>query len=176
MTVRFAILEDAPKLAEIHVAAWRAAYVDHMPAAFLAGMSVEGRTTMWQKMLSQPKPAQLDVSVNEADEPVAFCVCGPSRDSDAKDTDIGELMALNVHPSQWRRGHGQALCQRVLRHARSQHWSAITLWVVRGNSRARAFYEQLGFAADGTEKQDATLVGVALYEVRYKMLVGPANS
>jgi RimJ/RimL family protein N-acetyltransferase len=172
MTVRTATLSDAPILAEIHVAAWRAAYADHMSAELLAGMRVEDRTAMWQRVLSEPNPRTVAVKVHKADEPVAFCVYGPSRDQDAKDTDIGELIALNVHPAQWRKGHGQTLCLQVLAHARAQHWSAITLWVVSGNARARAFYEQLGFTADGTEKQDATLVGSVLHEVRYKLLVG----
>jgi RimJ/RimL family protein N-acetyltransferase len=167
MTVRTATLSDAPKLAEIHVAAWRAAYADHMPAEFLAGMRVEDRTTMWQNALSEPSSRTVAVSVNEAGEPVAFGVYGPSRDQDAKDTDIGELIALNVDPSQWRKGHGEALCDSVFAHARSQQWPAVTLWVVRGNARARAFYEKLGFEADGAEMQDDKF-GFVLDEVRYK--------
>jgi RimJ/RimL family protein N-acetyltransferase len=176
MTVRAATFSDAPILAGIHIAAWRAAYADHMPPEFLAGMRVEDRTAMWQRALSEPNPGTVAVSVNETGEPVAFCVYGPSRDQDAKDADIGELIALNVHPSQWRKGHGQALYLRVLAHARSQHWSAISLWVLLGNTRARAFYERIGFTADGTEKQDATLVGSVLHELRYKLLVGTTNS
>lgn len=176
MTVRTATLADAPNLAEIHVAAWRAAYADHMPSEFLAGMRVEERTAMWQKTLSDPSPLTFAVSVNEAGEPMAFCVYGPSRDQDAKDTDVGELIALNVHPSVWGKGHGQALCLRVLAHARSQHWPVVTLWTLRGNARARAFYEKLGFAADGTEKQDTKLVGFVLHEVRYQMRIGNASN
>jgi RimJ/RimL family protein N-acetyltransferase len=175
MTVRTATLSDAPKLAEIHVAAWRAAYADDMPAEFLAGLSVEERTAMWQTALSEPSSRTVTVSVNHADEPVAFCVYGPSRDQDAKDTDVGELIAINVHPSAWRKGHGEALCLGVLAHARSHHWPVVTLWVVRGNARARAFYEKLGFQTDGTEKQDTKLGGCVLHEVRYKMPISTIN-
>lgn len=176
MTISAATLSDAPKLAEIHVAAWRAAYADQMPAEFLAGMCVEDRTTMWQKALSEPSPRVMAVSVNEVGDPVAFCVCGPSRDQDAKGTDIGELIAINVHPSAWRKGHGKALCHWVLAHAKNQYWPSITLWVLRGNVRARAFYEKLGFEADGTEKQDTERLGFALDEVRYQMRIGDASS
>jgi RimJ/RimL family protein N-acetyltransferase len=175
MTVRAATLADARDLAEIHIAAWRSAYADHMPSEFLAGMRVEDRTAMWQKTLSEPSPLTFAVSVNQAGEPVAFCVYGPSRDQDAKDTDIGELIALNVHPSQWRNGHGKTLCECVLAHAQRQGWPVITLWTLRGNARARAFYEKLGFVVDGTEKQDAKLVGCVLHEVRYQMRVGSAS-
>lgn len=175
MTVRTATLVDAPKLAEIHVAVWRAAYADHMPPEFLAGMRVEERTAMWQKALSEPNPRIVTVSLNETGDPVAFCVYGPSRDQDAKDTDVGELIAINVHPSAWHKGHGKALCLRVLAHARSQQWPVVTLWVLRGNTRARAFYERLGFEADGTDKQDTKLVGFVLHEVRYQMRIGNAS-
>jgi RimJ/RimL family protein N-acetyltransferase len=176
MTVRTATLSDAPKLAEIHVAAWRAAYADHMPAEFLAGMRVEERTAMWQKALSEPSPRAVAISLDEAGDPVAWSVCGPSRDQDAKDTDIGELIAINVHPSQWRNGHGKALCHRVLAHAISQHWSVVTLWVLQGNTRARAFYEKLGFVADGVDKQDTHRLGFVLDEVRYKMRIENASN
>ncbi len=169
MTVRAATLADAPKLAAIHVAAWRAAYADHMPAAFLAGLSVEERAAMWQRSLSEPSPRAVAVSLDEAGNPVAWCVCGPSRDEDANGTATAELIAINVHPSAWRKGHGKALCQWTLAHARRQHWSSITLWVLRGNGRARAFYEKLGFEADGTEKQDVQRLGFVLDEIRYKM-------
>jgi RimJ/RimL family protein N-acetyltransferase len=171
MTVRAATLEDAPKLAEIHVAAWRAAYTDHMPPEFLAGMRVEERTAMWQKGLSEQSARVVAVTVDGAGDPVAFCVCGPSRDQDAKGTDIGELIAINVHPTAWRSGHGKALCQWVLAYARSQHWPSIALWVLRGNDRARAFYEKLGFEADGIEKQDIERLGFILDELRYQMRI-----
>jgi RimJ/RimL family protein N-acetyltransferase len=170
MTVRTATFEDALKLAEIHVATWRAAYADHMPAEFLAGLSVQERTAMWQQALSEPSARAVAVSVDEAGDPVAWCVCGPSRDQDATGTDIGELIAINVHPLAWRKGHGKALCQWVLAHARSQLWPSITLWVLRGNTRARAFYEMLGFTPDGVEKQD-TRLGFVLDEVRYAMCI-----
>jgi RimJ/RimL family protein N-acetyltransferase len=175
-SLRHATLSDAPKLAEIHVAAWRAAYADHMPSEFLASMRVEERTAMWQTALSEPSSRTVTVSVNHADEPVAFCVYGPSRDQDAKDTDIGELIAINVHPSAWRQGHGQDLCRCVLDHAESQRWSAVTLWVLRGNGRARAFYETLGFAPDGAEKQETHRLGLMLDVVRYTMRIENANN
>ena len=175
MSVRPATLVDAAKLAEIHVAAWRAAYADQMPPEFLAGMRVEDRTAMWQKSLSEPSQRVVFVSLDEAGDPVAWCVCGPSRDEDAKDSAIGELIALNVHPTAWRSGHGKALYQWVLAYARSQHWSSIMLWVLRGNGRARAFYEKLGFEADGTEKQEFERLGFLLDELRYQMRVEDAG-
>jgi RimJ/RimL family protein N-acetyltransferase len=62
-----------------------------------------------------------------------------------------------------------------LAHAQRQGWPAITLWTLRGNTRARAFYEKLGFEADGTEKQDTKLVGFVLHEVRYQIRIGSAS-
>lgn len=45
MKVRMATPEDVRSIAEIHVAAWRAAYRDLMPQAFLDQVSVDKRGT-----------------------------------------------------------------------------------------------------------------------------------
>jgi hypothetical protein len=49
-------------------------------------------------------------------------------------------------------------------HVRS--WPA-TLWVLQDNARARRFYSQAGWAADGAAKTD-DVDGFPLLEVRYR--------
>ncbi|OKI00857.1 hypothetical protein A6A06_18300 [Streptomyces sp. CB02923] len=44
---------------------------------------------------------------------------------------------------------------------------ALCLWVLKGNARARRFYECAGFRADGAEEADE-VAGVAVPEVRYR--------
>ena len=172
MTVRLATPEDAERIAEIHVAAWRCAYVPFMPKGFLDSLSVEERASMWRKTLSWPGPGVYTVSIDSAGEVVAFCAYGPSRDADASGAKIGELIAINVLPSEWSKGYGKELCDAVLVHARLSGWQAVTLWVLHGNGRARTFYEKSGFVADGAERQDAKLIGVPLHEVRYRKVIG----
>jgi len=42
---------------------------------------------------------------NNAGEPAGFCVYGPSRDDDDRGRSIGEVVAINVFPSEWQRGY-----------------------------------------------------------------------
>ena len=44
---------------------------------------------------------------------------------------------------------------------------AATLWVLRGNERARRFYERAGWTVDGARKDDV-VAGVPVTEVRYR--------
>lgn len=62
--IRTATSADAPAIADIHVASWQATYTDIMPAAFLAGLSVEKRTAAWRHALDAGRPCvALAVSV-----------------------------------------------------------------------------------------------------------------
>ncbi|MFN2485024.1 MAG: hypothetical protein ABR609_00105, partial [Acidimicrobiia bacterium] len=49
--VRLAELSDVPRLAEIHVRSWQAAYREILPKEFLAGLSVEQREESWTSKL-----------------------------------------------------------------------------------------------------------------------------
>jgi ribosomal protein S18 acetylase RimI-like enzyme len=166
--IRDAKATDAGAIAEIHVAAWRAAYRGVMPDDYLAALSVEKRTAMWQTTIAKAGPAKLAVA--ELDGRLAgFCLFGPTRD-DAP-SDIAEIYAVNVHPEFWRQGAGQSLCEHAVREAAAREHSAVTLWVLKENDRARRFYERLGFAFDGTEKTDTKLIGSALHDMRYRKAI-----
>lgn len=144
-----------------------------MPQAFLDELSLEQRVASWQRSLAAPGPRTTLVaeSVNRL---AGFCVFGPSRDTDVDVASVAELIALNVHPDFWGRGVGVALCERLMTEASRRDWKEVTLWVLRGNSRARRFYEQTGFARDGAEKTTSNLIGTPLHEIRYRMPVKPS--
>jgi RimJ/RimL family protein N-acetyltransferase len=171
MPIRLATAQDANHIAKIQIASWRSAYASIMPATFLNQLNIEQCTGIWHKALSEPSLGITAVSLDELGEPVGVCVYGPSRDKDAQGKSIGELVALNIVPTEWRAGHGSALCHAVLQHAQSHSWRAVTLWVLSGNTRARNFYETFGFAPDGAEKKDTKLVGSVLHEVRYRKII-----
>jgi hypothetical protein len=46
---------DVPEIARLHLASYRAAYRDLLPAAFLAGLTLADRERRWAR-LSQPPP------------------------------------------------------------------------------------------------------------------------
>jgi RimJ/RimL family protein N-acetyltransferase len=166
MTIRPAAVNDARAIAEVHIAAWRAAYSEYMPRPFLEALDIDERTRMWERALEEPGPGTILIIEREG-LVAGFCVYGPSRDTDAQ-PNTGELAAINLHPFYWRRGLGTEVCLHVLAEARKLKWSLLTLWVIKGNAPARALYERPGFVLDGGEKQDSRLIGSPLHEVRYR--------
>jgi ribosomal protein S18 acetylase RimI-like enzyme len=91
-----------------------------------------------------------------------------TRDEDGRNKPIGEIIALNVRPDCWRLGFGRALCDHALSDARRRRWTAVTLWILKGNERAARSYEALGFVAEGTERLDKHVIGAPIYELRYR--------
>lgn len=175
MTIRRARPDDAHAIAEVHVAAWRAAYADIMPREYIEGLTVAIRTAAWQRWLREPGPGTTIVCERER-RIAGFCVYGPSRDQDVLPDTIGELVAINVDPRYWRQGCGIALCRHVLREAETTAWQSLTLWVLTRNTAARSFYSRLGFVPDGTERCDTQLIGAPLDELRYRIAVQRASA
>jgi len=148
MRIRPAAPEDAGPIAEIHVAAWQAAYRGLMPDSYLDQLTVEKRTALWQRSLAQPSPGTMMVAENQ-ESLAGFCLFGPTRDPEGKDQGVGEIVALNVRPSYWRSGFGRALCERACR-----------------------FYEALGFLLDGADRIETSLTGAPIHELRYRKFAG----
>jgi len=168
LILRAATRADARAIAEIHVAAWRAAYRDLMPQGYLESLSIDERARMWDKTIAQPGPAHLALA--ELDGALAgFCLYGPTRDRAA--TDVAEIYAVNVHPARWRQGAGRLLCAHALREAAVREHIAMTLWVITGNGRARRFYQRLGFATDGAARINTQLIGSPFDELRYRRAI-----
>ena len=168
LTIRDARSADARAIAELHVAAWRAAYRGLMPDEYLAALSIEQRYDRWSNALSRPGPAKLAV-VQFGEEIAGFCSFGPTRDE--VPSDIAEIYSLNVHPDRWRLGAGRLLCEHAVREAAAREHAEMTLWVLKGNEGARRFYERLGYAHDGAEKTDTQTIGTPLYDVRYRKAI-----
>jgi GNAT superfamily N-acetyltransferase len=80
----------------------------------------------------------------------------------------GELYAIYLLPDAWRRGGGTALCMGALEALRHRGLNTVTLWVLRQNGPARAFYERMGFLADGASNLKPHGDPVEVDEVRYR--------
>ncbi|MDN3519132.1 GNAT family N-acetyltransferase [Aquisalimonas lutea] len=160
---RIADTRDAADIARVHVASWRAAYRGILPDDLLDRLTVADREALWQQVLSDDR---VQVAVVEENAAVrGFLSVGPSRDAGAgKDT--GEVSAIYLDPDVWRRGHGSLLMDRAVQMARSNGWSQLTVWVLRENTGARAFYEHMGFGPDGAEREEM-VQSTKVTEVRY---------
>lgn len=143
---------DAPALAAVHVAVWRATYGDRVPAAFTDASARDRREASWRAVIARG-PGFLESHVRIARDPdgapVGFLMVGASRDEDAPCA--MELQALNILPAFHGTGAAQALVADLLGDRPA------TLWVADPNPRAQAFYRKLGFAPDGAMKIDPAL-------------------
>ncbi|GHI99404.1 hypothetical protein TPA0906_12700 [Streptomyces olivaceus] len=76
------------------------------------------------------------------------------------------MYALYVDTGRFGAGVGRALLGEAVRRCGAAGHPRMLLWVLRGNARARRFYERSGFLADGAE-ESFEVRGVAVPEVRY---------
>ena len=93
-----------------------------------------------------------------------------SRDSDAPPS-TGQLWAIYVHPTHWRRGVGQLLWDTAEEQLKHSGFTEVTLWVFKDNEPALAFYRSNGFVAEHGEKT-IRLGGTDLIEVRLRKRLG----
>lgn len=148
--VRGASVEDAAGIATVHVAAWRVAYRGVVPEEVLATLSVEQRERGWRRTLADGAVPTL--VAESGGRVVGFCTLAcPARDDDAGER-TAEIAAIYVDPERWRRGIGTRLARAALDRLRGR--DSVTLWVFAANAAAIAFYERLGFAPDGAERDD----------------------
>jgi GNAT superfamily N-acetyltransferase len=163
MKLRLADPQDAEKLAQVHVAAWQAAYRGLVPDAFLDGFTVEKRTAAFRQSLESH--SEETYLLEQDDQPVAILTIGPSRDEELDVRRVGELWGIYITPAWWRQGIGRRLVQEAERMLQARGCDTIVLWVFEGNADARRFYEAMGYLPDGTSK--IIDLGVSLEAVRY---------
>lgn len=79
---------------------------------------------------------------------------------------------MYVTPEHWRHGVGQQLWDESAKRLHGAGFTEATLWVLRANSGARAFYGSNGFADDAGIERTVRLGGVDLLEVRLRNQIG----
>jgi hypothetical protein len=80
-SIRVTGVADAAAIAAVHVEAWRETYVGIVPVQVLAGLSVDRRTEIWRRILTNPMAfSSSAVFVAERDRTVVgFGCCGMQR-------------------------------------------------------------------------------------------------
>lgn len=141
--IRLATTPDVPALVACHLACWREAYRDLVPAAYLAELdqSVPARIDHWITMITNGAEVWI---ATDRDSVIGLAWAGPSTD-EGTTSDL-ELFALYVRAAHWNTGLGH----RLLEAAIATH--PASLWVLAGNTRAIHFYRSHGFTEDGTTK------------------------
>jgi ribosomal protein S18 acetylase RimI-like enzyme len=164
---RVASQADAEAIARLHVASWRDAYREFVPAAFLDALKVELRIAYWREEIGDPA-----ITVLLAESPqalVGFCACGPSHDSERPAPGAWEIYHLHVPPSLRGQGVGAQLFASAVEHGTRAGCRALTLWVIAPNAAARRFYTRQGMRTDGAEQIRPLGGGPPVSEVRYRL-------
>jgi GNAT superfamily N-acetyltransferase len=169
MPVRTATPDDAAGIAAVQVTTWRAAYAGLMPAPFLAGLDVRAGTARWAGLL---RDTTVRTFVSDGPHGVeGFATAGPARDADLP-PGTGEVYAVYVLPQAQGKGLGRDLMSAATAWLAGHGNAHGAVWVLTANAPSRAFYEALGWCADGAAR--AIDVGGALVdEVRYYCLLRP---
>lgn len=166
-TIRVGVAEDAAALARMHVTSWRETYTGILPDAMLSSLSVEGRKTIWDQVMSQPTTAGSTVVhlAEHGGQIIGFGSCGSQRTEHLKEKGYdGEISAIYILRKHQRHGLGARLLRVMAADLLSRGFSAASLWVLRENTPARRFYEQYGagIIADREDvKGDTILIELA---------------
>jgi ribosomal protein S18 acetylase RimI-like enzyme len=141
-------VSDATEIAHVRVAAWRAAYRGLMPDAYLDRADLKDIEAELMRHRLSVRGDEAHMSVAEWDgRVVGYCAYGSGGNDDTEAS--GGVYDLYIHPDAWRRGVGRQLLVYAIEHFKQQGFSEATLFVIEGNTRARNFYEQVGWRADG---------------------------
>ncbi len=139
--VRRAVPDDAEALTALHIDCWDEAYAGLMPPEVLAARREDLPAQIARRRASLDRSADTLVADHDG-WLVGFVNAGRGRDEDL-DLDL-EVKALYVRAAHWGTGVGHRLLTE------SVGGLACYLWVLEGNDRAMAFYEEHGFAPDGS--------------------------
>jgi GNAT superfamily N-acetyltransferase len=150
--VREAELADAENIARVHVDSWRETYSGVLSDRFFSEKAFAQRAAFWSRYLAtDPRPGRMFVAVQDGSV-VGFANAGASVGADAEHgfpvARPTTLFSIYVMAASHGTGAGQALIDAVAGQDPAQ------LWVLRGNSRAIAFYRRNGFDFDDTEYAD----------------------
>ena len=160
---------DAKAIAEIHVAAWQAAYTDLVPGDYLEKMTLERRLAYWREAIEFSEP-QLLVAT-KGDQVVGFVGFDRSRDAGTRST-VGEIWALYLAPAHWGKGAGLALWDGAREGLKEEGCTQVTLWVLLRNERALRFFERAaGFKREMPSLKTVAFGSARLEEVRLKRTV-----
>jgi len=144
ITIRRAAPSDASDLAELQAVTWRETYPGLLPQPILDGLTLARLHKQWRAQLKAlDDDHDQGVFIAERnEEAIGYGTCGMSRGR--IDPWDAEINMLYVRASAQGRGAGQLLMAAMARHLLARGMFSAGVWVVRGNGRARRFYERLG--------------------------------
>ena len=150
IAIRPARVEDAAAIGAVHVAAWRSAYANILPADYLAGLSALRYAAQYHAAIrgAGQRPVGVHVAIATAADAtrprvVGFVTASVLPKSYFPALADAEVETLYVHDD-WRdQGVGRRLLRASAIRLREAGSRSVFLWVLRDNP-GRWFYQRLG--------------------------------
>jgi GNAT superfamily N-acetyltransferase len=151
--MRRAGVEDARRIADVHIASWRETYPAMMPADTLAALDLSEWAERWRGYLGEDDPASATfLALDETGAAAGFGYCRRQRSEKLLELGFsGEITSLYLLRRIQRRGLGRRLIGAMAGHLLAQGCDNAGLWVFRDAAHARRFYEAHGAAPAGVE-------------------------
>jgi ribosomal protein S18 acetylase RimI-like enzyme len=147
--LRAADADDVEAIANLFLACWRTSYRDVLPPRVMGMYGPSSARDLWRRSLEAGSGERRVVVVERIDGSI-LGVLAMGRDPDHPA--LGHVFSLYVHPGAQGLGIGARLMSAADERFRADALPEASLWVFEANTGGRAFYERLGWLADGTKR------------------------
>ncbi len=161
--MRHARIEDADEIARVRAESWRAAYRGIVPDDYLDAIDVSEWAQRQRRNIESQSAGIVSLVADDGDLIVGWVALGPNWMTDLPYA--GELCAIYLRPSHWRRGIGKHLMTAAAQSLIERGVNSMILRVLTENRPARRYCESLGDSL--VSEHTYTIGGVSLPEIAY---------
>lgn len=148
-TIRKVKMGDETTLAYIQTESWKTAFKGIISDEDLQKYTELSRATaMYNRLLNENIGNGYILEVNGMPHCIAYW--DKARDEDM--VGYAELICIHSLRSNWRKGFGTKMMNKVIQDIKEAGYNKVMLWVFTKNDRARSFYEACGYTTYGKVK------------------------
>jgi ribosomal protein S18 acetylase RimI-like enzyme len=166
-TIRKVKYGDESALAYVQTESWKAAFKGILSEDVLQKCTdIDKVTAMYKRLLDEKKGNGYILEIDGKPHCIAYW--DQTREKDMPG--VAEIICIHSLPSNWRKGYGSRMMDRLLDDITSAGYANVMLWVFVENEQARKFYEAKGFVP--TEKTQPAFDSI---EICYMKKFVPLN-
>jgi ribosomal protein S18 acetylase RimI-like enzyme len=166
-TIRNVKYGDESALAYVQTESWKAAFKGILSEDVLQKCTdIDKVTAMYKRLRNEKKGNGYILEIDGKPHCIAYW--NQTREKDMPG--VAEIICIHSLPSNWRKGYGSRMMDRLLDDITSAGYANVMLWVFVENEQARKFYEAKGFVP--TEKTQPAFDSI---EICYMKKLVPSN-
>lgn len=143
--IKKACEKDIDAIGSVIFKSWHETYKGLINDSFLNTMTEEMCTENARK-----RGTKTTLICFDGEKPVGICVYIKARDKDLA-ANYGEVQAIYILNEYKHLGLGKKLIEEAENSLRKLGFTAVSLWVLKGNDHAIGFYKHSGYKFDGKE-------------------------